>query len=151
MKKRTTQPAGKQQQPSKQPSQQQPQPSQQPPGGGRGHPYGVQPWGNYYLAGQQAEIRTPGEGVDDTQRSGGGCRALTVAHPLPPPSCAPAAGLGLLSRLPDELLLDLLFRLPAPDLGRLGLSSKAAYVFAHTPELWKALSLEVRQQQAAAT
>ncbi|WIA16759.1 hypothetical protein OEZ85_013410 [Tetradesmus obliquus] len=52
------------------------------------------------------------------------------------------AGLGLLSPLPDELLLDLLFNLPAADLARLGLASKALYCFAHTSELWKALAIQ---------
>jgi hypothetical protein len=53
------------------------------------------------------------------------------------------AGLGLLSPLPDELLLELLFGLPAADLARLGLASKALYCFAHTSELWKALVIQV--------
>jgi hypothetical protein len=60
-----------------------------------------------------------------------------------PPSLPP--GLGLLSPLPDELLLELLYGLPAADLARLGLASKACYCFAHTGELWKALVIQVGQ------
>jgi hypothetical protein len=56
---------------------------------------------------------------------------------------SPPPGLGLLSPLPDELLLELLFGLPAADLARLGLASKALYCFAHTSELWKALVIQV--------
>eukprot|EP00879_Flechtneria_rotunda_P024439 GHRR01025909.1.p1 GENE.GHRR01025909.1~~GHRR01025909.1.p1 ORF type:complete len:263 (+),score=55.50 GHRR01025909.1:176-964(+) len=76
---------------------------------GHGHPYGVQPWGNFYLQ-QQPEIRT--------------------------------SGLGLLSPLPDDLMLSLLYLMPAADLVRLGLASKALYCFAHTTDLWKALTVE---------
>eukprot|EP00878_Enallax_costatus_P037589 GHUV01042470.1.p1 GENE.GHUV01042470.1~~GHUV01042470.1.p1 ORF type:complete len:208 (+),score=47.38 GHUV01042470.1:256-879(+) len=74
-----------------------------------GHPYGVQPWGNFYLK-QQPEIRT--------------------------------AGLGLMSALSDDLLLGVLYLLPAADLARLGLASKALYCFAHTLDLWKALAMQ---------
>ena len=52
--------------------------------------------------------------------------------------------LGRLAALSDELLLSVLYALPAADLQRLGCASKALYVFAHHDELWKALMLEVR-------
>jgi hypothetical protein len=64
--------------------------------------------------------------------------ALLPHSPFLPP------GLGLLSPLPDELLLELLYGLSAADLARLGLASKACYCFAHTSELWKALVIQVR-------
>ncbi|KAF8065440.1 F-box protein [Scenedesmus sp. PABB004] len=73
------------------------------------HPYGVQPWGNFYLS-RVPEIRT--------------------------------SGLGALAALADELVLGLLYDLPAADLARLGLASRALYVFAHTQELWKNLAMQ---------
>jgi hypothetical protein len=81
--------------------------------------------------------------------------AATITHALLrlllllPTPAASASGLGLLSPLPDELLLDLLFGLPAADLARLGLASKALYCFAHTSELWKALVIQVRLRTPA--
>lgn len=56
---------------------------------------------------------------------------------------ARAPGLGHMAALSDELLLSLLYLLPAADLQRLGMASKALYAFAHYDELWKALLLEV--------
>lgn len=53
-------------------------------------------------------------------------------------------GLGRLAQLSDELLLGILYELPAADLQRLALASKALYAFCHYDELWKALVLEVR-------
>lgn len=41
-------------------------------------------------------------------------------------------------------MLAVLELLPAPDLARLGLASKALYCFAHTIDLWKGLVLQVR-------
>ena len=101
-------------------------------------------------------------------RKSGAAKDLPVAPPLPPPparTLTPSAhpygikpwgeaylsgvpeirtpGLGELAVLPDELLLSLLYALPAAALGRLACVSRAAYVCAHTQELWKALSLQV--------
>ena len=52
-------------------------------------------------------------------------------------------GLGALSALSDELLLAVLYQLPARSLTRLALASRAAYAYGHHAELWKALLLEV--------
>jgi hypothetical protein len=52
-------------------------------------------------------------------------------------------GLGVLSGLSDDVILGLLELLPAADLARLGLASKAMYCFVHTTDLWKALVLQV--------
>jgi hypothetical protein len=49
----------------------------------------------------------------------------------------------VLSGLSDDVILGLLELLPAADLARLGLASKALYCFAHTNDIWKALVLEV--------
>jgi hypothetical protein len=53
-------------------------------------------------------------------------------------------GLGVLAALTDDALLRLLYLLPAADLQRVGMASRALYAFAHFDELWKALALEVR-------
>jgi hypothetical protein len=52
-------------------------------------------------------------------------------------------GLGHMGALPDEVLLQLLYLLPASDLQRLGMASRALYAYCHFDELWKALLLEV--------
>eukprot|EP00878_Enallax_costatus_P033304 GHUV01036717.1.p1 GENE.GHUV01036717.1~~GHUV01036717.1.p1 ORF type:complete len:168 (+),score=27.48 GHUV01036717.1:256-759(+) len=153
-----------------------------------GHPYGVQPWGNFYLK-QQPEIRTAGtcctalarlassaciytthKRVDGVATSS----AATQSTKLPFLHCSSRvasylylssrlvgmtdfapdryenfkpltfiAGLGLMSALSDDLLLGVLYLLPAADLARLGLASKALYCFAHTLDLWKALAMQV--------
>lgn len=56
-------------------------------------------------------------------------------------------GLGHLAVLSDELLVTLLYALPAAELQRLGMASKALYVFCHYDELWKALTLEVSRRR----
>lgn len=48
-----------------------------------------------------------------------------------------------MSSLSDDLLLSILYLLPAADLTCLGLASKALYCFVHTLDLWKALALQV--------
>ncbi|KIY99244.1 F-box protein [Monoraphidium neglectum] len=53
-------------------------------------------------------------------------------------------GLGHMGALPDEVLLQLLYLLPASDLQRLGMASRALYAYCHFDELWKALLLERR-------
>lgn len=64
-------------------------------------------------------------------------------HDRPSQPCAPAAGLGELRVLSDELILHVLNYLPAADLSRMGLGSKALYCFCHNEELWKAFVHEV--------
>lgn len=56
--------------------------------------------------------------------------------------CACVAGLGNLSKLSDDLLLNILHLLPAEALGALALCSKALYCFCSHEDLWKALVLE---------
>lgn len=117
----------------------------------RSHPYGVQPWGNFYLT-QVPEIRTAGVlSVAGLLSWCPGALHPPNSHPLSlllllcccrMPS--PHTGLGVLSALSDELMLAVLELLPAPDLTRLGLASKALYCFAHTADLWKGLVLQVR-------
>lgn len=67
------------------------------------------------------------------------------SHKLKQPVVLPA-GLGVLSPLADDLVLNLLFLLPAADLARLGLASKALYCFVHTTDLWKSLVIEVSKR-----
>ena len=76
------------------------------------HPYGVRPWGNYLADRMRGEVVL--------------CRE---------------PGLGHLARLDDALLLRALGWLPAETLCVLACVSRAAYVFAHHDELWRALAL----------
>lgn len=69
--------------------------------------------------------------------------SAAAAAALLPHVALHATGLGVLSALSDELMLAVLELLPAPDLARLGLASKALYCFAHTADLWKGLVLQV--------
>lgn len=59
------------------------------------------------------------------------------------------ASMGALSRLTDELLLEIVGRLPARDLVRLSAASRAAYVFSNDEDLWRALTMQVRFWQDA--
>ena len=66
-----------------------------------------------------------------------------VAHLIgDDPGAVRNAGLGRLSRLSDEAVLNILGFLPAGDLATLAAASKALYCFANHEELWKALTLE---------
>lgn len=53
------------------------------------------------------------------------------------------AGLGMLSKLSDELLLCVLGHLPAQSLLRAAGASRALYCFCSHEELWRALTLQV--------
>lgn len=52
------------------------------------------------------------------------------------------SGLGKLSRLNDELLMQVLGMLPAETLGRLACTNRALYCFSNHEDLWRALTLE---------
>ena len=94
------------------------------------HPLGVRPWGNSLLA-ERKDVRA--EGVMTSHR-----RSATQQADR-----CPFAGLGLLSHLCDEVVLDLLSALPAASLASIACCSKALYCFCGHEELWKALVLNV--------
>ena len=56
------------------------------------------------------------------------------------PGAAPSSKIGLLSVLPDELMLHVLSFLDAPSLCVVSATSHAAYAFSHAPDLWRALA-----------
>jgi hypothetical protein len=58
------------------------------------------------------------------------------------PPCCREAGLGAFACLRDELLLDLLGRLPPHQLAALSTASRALYAFCAAEELWRAATLE---------
>lgn len=77
-----------------------------------GHPYGIQPLGNYFT---NLSAQKP-------------CRDVGLGP--------------YMSRLSDLLVLELLGHLGARDLCRLAQVSRALYVFCNTDDLWKALVLD---------
>ncbi|KAF9201575.1 hypothetical protein BGZ49_008189 [Haplosporangium sp. Z 27] len=77
------------------------------------HPLGIKPLGNYYMDATRPDFH-------------GSCRG---------PS------LGQLSRLTDEILMEILNLLPALDLLTLGATSKVLYALTHLDEMWKNLTI----------
>ena len=102
---------------------------------GRGaHPLGIQPMGNLLLA-----------TLDDTngRKKSKSSPALAVDNMKPLRQVkARDVGLGALQVLSDSLVLDIAGRLPAQDLCRLGVCSRAFHVMCHQEELWRVLTLE---------
>jgi hypothetical protein len=75
------------------------------------HPYGVQPTGNAFLVTDPLILQAKGN------------------------------GLGILSKLADEAILEICGHLSAVELSRLSTVSRMCYVFAMTSDLWRDLSL----------
>ncbi|ORY97057.1 hypothetical protein BCR41DRAFT_314724 [Lobosporangium transversale] len=78
------------------------------------HPLGIKPLGNYYMDATQPDFT-------------GSCRG---------PS------LGLLSRLTDEIIMEILNLLSSHDLLTLGAASRVLYGLTHLDDMWKSLTIE---------
>ncbi|KAF9984273.1 hypothetical protein BGZ65_000724, partial [Modicella reniformis] len=78
------------------------------------HPLGIKPLGNYYMDATKPDFL-------------GSCRS---------PS------LGQISRLTDEILVEILHLLPPQDLLNLGATSKVLYALTHLDDMWKNLTIE---------
>ncbi|KAF9925128.1 hypothetical protein FBU30_005021 [Linnemannia zychae] len=78
------------------------------------HPLGIKPLGNYYMDATRSDFT-------------GACRG---------PS------LGRLSRLTDEIILEILNLLAPQDLLTLGLTSRVLYGLTHLDEMWRTLTIE---------
>jgi len=117
------------------------------------HPNGVQPSGNHLLHGGPS-IRQTGAGPSCTwswgsvrPRKVGVCAAALGSVPA---AASPAAGLGDLAVLSDELLLGVLACVDARGLVLCGRASRALYCFCSHEELWRALTLQARALPFAA-
>lgn len=71
-----------------------------------------------------------------------GVQPECAAHLIGDDNSVRTKGLGKLSSLSDEAILNLLYLLSAVDLARLSTCSKALYAFCNYDELWKSLTLE---------
>ena len=107
---------------------------------GRGaHPLGIQPMGNLLLAtlndsyGRKKTKSSATVADRDVDGENGKPQRQVNARDV---------GLGALQVLSDSLVLDIAGRLPAQDLCRLGVCSRAFHVVCHQEELWRALTLE---------
>jgi hypothetical protein len=84
-----------------------------------GHPFGVKPWGNYFMDKQTSKSESR-EGRETT------------------PQNTRTDGLGLFSLMSDDLLLDFLVFIEDPrDVCNLAAASKVMYVFCSDEDLWK--------------
>lgn len=80
------------------------------------HPYGIQPWGNFYMKGPSSI-----DGVADRRQQ----------------------GLGPMSVLEDQQLIEqILIFFTASDLVTLSQVSKACYIYAHYSDLWRELVMD---------